>query len=119
MYTNPAFPQFLCYSARYHIHRFPPRLFTRSKTYLPRRKAPKLAILPYMRHNLDMQIVSRICYSREERSNDGGEDEELRDGRVCEARGYHRAGCRGISMSIAVYTMFAKVWWVVGAEVRS
>ena len=57
----------------------------REQTYRPNPNPPKLPILPQMRHNLDMQIESRIRNRGEQRANDGAEDEELRYGRVGEA----------------------------------
>lgn len=42
-----------------------------------------------MRHNLNMQIESRIRNRSQQRANDGAEDEELRYGRVGEAGGDH------------------------------
>lgn len=45
-----------------------------------------------MRHYLDVQIVSRVGDCCEKRTDDGGEDEELGDGRVCKSRGVHGVG---------------------------
>lgn len=58
-------------------------------TYLPHSKPPKLPIAPYMRHDQNMQIVSRIRDGSNESGNDGAEDEELRDRRVGKARCNH------------------------------
>lgn len=37
-----------------------------------------------------MQVVPRVGERSQQRSNDDAKNEELRDGRVCEARGDHR-----------------------------
>lgn len=59
-------------------------------TYLPCHEPPKLSILPNVRDDLDVQVVPRIGDGCEQRADNGGEDKELADGRVGEARGYHR-----------------------------
>jgi hypothetical protein len=42
-----------------------------------------------MRHDLDMNVIAGIGKTGDECADDGCKDEELRNGSVGEARGYH------------------------------
>jgi hypothetical protein len=42
-----------------------------------------------MRHDVDVQVIARICQAGEQRAEDGAVDEELGDRRIGEAGCYH------------------------------
>jgi hypothetical protein len=83
-----------------------------------------------MRHNVDVQVIARVCQAGEQRAEDGAVDEELGDGRIGEAGCYHGGkkreeqgkgegvGSVSINRLVVVSWRFGGGGWVGWSEVR-